>query len=426
MQQRSLAEWLRWQETLNPLEIDLGLDRVRAVADRLDFRPPPGSVFLIAGTNGKGSVVNTLHQVCHEQGVVTGTYTSPHLSRYNERVCIAGSPVDDAQFVAAFDAIEAVRGELPLTYFEYGTLAAFWILSRAAVDVWIIEVGLGGRLDATNIIEPDFSLITTIDFDHQTFLGNTLAAIATEKAGILRAAGQGFFGDNEVPLAISSKAEDLELALQRQGHEFGFVIAADGWAFYSHSVQLQDLPLPPGNPRVQLQNQSLALAALAAWRPDLLVDRPAVQRALQQAIPEGRFQRHNTSDAGGISKSLEWVLDVGHNPQALSALSASVAALSPKPTTAVLGMLADKDVAAVVSRFGSLVNLWVVTDVGSQRGQSAQSLAAKLSMLGVRPVIEPEIEQALLHAIAATPEDGRILVFGSFFVVGPAMQWLGL
>jgi dihydrofolate synthase / folylpolyglutamate synthase len=426
MQQRSLAEWLRWQETLNPLEIDLGLDRVRKVADRLDLQPPLGSVFLIAGTNGKGSVVNTLQQVCYEQGLVTGTYTSPHLSRYNERVCISGRPVADAEFVAAFDAIEAVRGELPLTYFEFGTLAAFWILSRSAADVWIIEVGLGGRLDATNILEPDFSLITTIDFDHQAFLGNTLEAIAAEKAGILRATGHGFFGDTQVPLAISAAAERLHLKLQRQGHEFGFVPATQSWAFYSQSAQLQDLPLPPGSPAVQLQNQSLALAALAAWRPELLADVPAVRRALKRAIPPGRFQVHNSSAAGGVSKALEWVLDVGHNPQALSALSANVAAMPHKPMTVVLGMLADKDVTSVVSRFAGLIDCWIVTDVGSQRGQTAEVLAAKLSALGLNPAIEPELDKALLQAIAGSPEHGRILVFGSFFVVGPAMEWLGL
>jgi dihydrofolate synthase/folylpolyglutamate synthase len=426
MQQRSLAEWLRWQETLNPLEIDLGLDRVRAVAEQLNLMPPPGSVFLIAGTNGKGSVVNTLHHLCHEQGLVTGSYTSPHLYHYNERVCISGKPVDDALFVAAFDAIEAVRGSLPLTYFEFGTLAAFWILSRRAVDVWIIEVGLGGRLDATNIIEPDFSLITTIDFDHQTFLGDTLEAIAGEKAGILRAAGEGFFGDTEVPAAIAAKANDLEIVLQRQGYEFGFEIADDGWAFYSPQLNLHDLPLPPGSPTVQLQNQSLALAALAAWRPELLANLPAVRRALQRAIPRGRFQLHNTSAVSGVQKSLEWVLDVGHNPQALSALSANVEALPLKPTTAVLGMLADKDVAAVVARFAGLVGRWIVTDVGSQRGQSAEVLGAKLKALGVTPVIEADIACALSRAAEESPENGRILVFGSFFVVGPAMQWLGL
>jgi len=426
MQQMSLAEWLRWQETLNPLEIDLGLDRVRAVADQLDLTPPSGSVFLIAGTNGKGSVVNTLHQLCHEQGLVTGTYTSPHLYRYNERVCISGQPVEDEQFVAAFAAIEAVRGELQLTYFEYGTLAAFWILSRTAVDVWIIEVGLGGRLDATNILEPDFSLITTIDFDHQAFLGDTLEAIAAEKAGILRAAGQGFFGDIAVPAAISSKAERLQLALQRQGHEFGFVMAEDGWAFYSQHLHLHDLPLPPGSPTVQLYNQSLSLAALAAWRPGLLADVPAVRRALYRAIPKGRFQIHNTSIAGGAQKSLEWVLDVAHNPQALSALSANVAALPQKPTTAVLGMLADKDVSAVVTRFAGIVDRWIVTDVGSQRGQTAEMLAAKLKAFGLTPVIEANIDRALSRAAADSLDDGRVLVFGSFFVVGPAMQWLGL
>ncbi|MFT4590798.1 MAG: dihydrofolate synthase/folylpolyglutamate synthase [Gammaproteobacteria bacterium] len=426
MSQRSLAEWLCWQETLNPLEIDLGLDRVREVAERLNLRPPEGSVFLVAGTNGKGSVVSALHAVCHGQGLRTGTYTSPHLLRYNERVCLSGEPVADQQFVDAFEAIEAVRGELPLTYFEYGTLAAFWILSRVPVDVWIIEVGLGGRLDATNVIEPDFSLITTIDFDHQLFLGTTLAEIAREKAGVLRGAGYGFFGDPNMPATIADVADGLRANLHRQEVDFGFKIDGASWSFWGAGLQMKGLPLPLGCPQVQLQNQSLALAAIEAWRPGLLDDSAAVARALVGSIPAGRFQTLATNDAGGITKALEWVLDVGHNPQALRVLAQNLDALPPRRLTAVLGMLADKDVGAIVEAFAGRVERWIVTDVSSARGQSARVLAEKLNALGIDAHIEPIHAAAFAQAVETTPEGGRILVFGSFFVVGPAMQWLGM
>ena len=426
MSQRSLAEWLCWQETLNPLEIDLGLDRVREVAERLNLRPPEGSVFLIAGTNGKGSVVSALQAVCHGQGLRTGTYTSPHLLRYNERVCLSGEPVADQQFVDAFEAIEAVRGELPLTYFEYGTLAAFWILSRVPVDVWIIEVGLGGRLDATNVIEPDFSLITTIDFDHQLFLGTTLAEIAREKAGVLRGAGYGFFGDPNMPATIADVADGLRANLHRQGVDFGFKVDAASWSFWGAGLEMKGLPLPLGCPQIQLQNQSLALAAIEAWRPGLLDDSAAVARALVGSIPAGRFQTLATNDAGGITKALEWVLDVGHNPQALRVLAQNLDALPPRRLTAVLGMLADKDVGAIVEAFAGRVERWIVTDVSSARGQSARVLAEKLNALGVDAHIEPIHAAAFAQAVETTPEGGRILVFGSFFVVGPAMQWLGM
>jgi len=426
MSQRSLAEWLCWQESLNPLEIDLGLDRVRQLAEHLNLKPPEGSVFLVAGTNGKGSVVSALHAVCYGQGLKTGTYTSPHLLRYNERVCVSGKPVADQQFVDAFEAIEAVRGEIPLTYFEYGTLAAFWILSRVPVDVWIIEVGLGGRLDATNVIEPDFSLITTIDFDHQLFLGTTLAEIAREKAGIFRRAGYGFFGDPNMPATIADVADDLKADLHRQGVDFGFKLDAASWSFWSAGVEMKGLPLPVGCPQVQLQNQSLVLAAIEAWRPGLLDDSAAVARALADSIPAGRFHRLATDEAGGVRKNLEWVLDVGHNPQALRALIESMNGLPPCSLTAVLGMLADKDVGAIVEAFAGRVDRWIVTDVSSVRGQSASALSEKLNALGVDAYIEPIHAAAFAQAVETTPEGGRILVFGSFFVVGPAMQWLGM
>lgn len=426
MSQRSLAEWLCWQESLNPLEIDLGLDRVREVAERLNLSPPEGSVFLVAGTNGKGSVVSALHAVCHGQGLITGSYTSPHLLRYNERVCLSGKPVADQQFIDAFEAIEAVRGELPLTYFEYGTLAAFWILSRVPVDVWIIEVGLGGRLDATNVIEPDFSLITTIDFDHQLFLGTTLAEIAREKAGVLRGSGDGFFGDPNMPATIADVADGLRANLHRQGVDFGFKVDVASWSFWGAGLEIKGLPLPLGCPQTQLQNQSLALAAIEAWRPGLLDDSAAVARALVGSIPAGRFQTLATKNAGGITKALEWVLDVGHNPQAMRVLAENLDALPARPVTAVLGILADKDVGAIAEVFAGRIERWIVTDVSNARGQSARVLSEKLSALGVDAHIEPIHAAAFAQAVEKTPEGGRILVFGSFFVVGPAMLWLGM
>ncbi len=427
MQQRSLADWLCWQETLNPLEIDLGLDRVRAVAARMELQPPQGSVFLVAGTNGKGSVVRSLECICRANGLKTGTYTSPHLFTYNERVCVSGDAASDDQFIDAFVAIEELRGDLPLTYFEYGTLAAFKILSDARVDVWIIEVGLGGRLDATNIIEPDFSLITTIDYDHQSFLGDTLPEIAREKAGILRAKGQGFFGDYEVPESIAQVADSLSLSVRTQGDDFGFEVVGDSWIFAGETVRIDGLPLPPGNPEVQLKNQSLALAALEAWRPELLADKARLSAALETAVPEGRFQILSKQHGpAGASKRLQWILDVGHNPQAMRALEANLDALPAQPTTLVLGMLADKDVAAVVASLKARVERWIVTDVAAGRGQAAATLANKLAAHGVTAEIVADNAEAFQLARDTAPADSRILVCGSFFVVGPAMQWLSM
>ena len=229
MQSKSLAEWLAWQETLSPVEIDLGLERVQIVAARMPLQVPVGRVFVVAGTNGKGTCSTVLATVLNAAGFRTGLYTSPHLHRYNERVAVDGHCATDQELVAAFEAIEAVRGDVPLTYFEFGTLAALFVFSTRQCSAWVLEVGLGGRLDAVNAVTADFSVITTVDLDHQQWLGDTIEQIAAEKAGIMRSQKPAFYGDIPVPLAVSNHAAEIGAPLACLGQDFRAGGTAGGW-----------------------------------------------------------------------------------------------------------------------------------------------------------------------------------------------------
>jgi len=415
----TLAEWLSWQEALNPVEIDLGLERIRAVADRLSLQQPDGGVFLVAGTNGKGSVVSALMSLLQASGYRAGSYTSPHLINYNERVMLGITPATDGQLIHAFEQVEAARGDADLTYFEFGTLAAFVVLSEAQLDAWVVEVGLGGRLDATNILDPDVSLITTIALDHQEYLGDTIDAIAREKAGIMRAGKPVLFGDPAMPPAIGDVAAASGAALLRAGSDFEALIDAGSWCFRMNDAQLDGLHLPPGEPQVQCRNRALALAAFMRFAPDWRRHAGSVDAALD-VLPPGRFQ---IVDDGG--RNLQWVLDVGHNVQALDALAANLQALDKRPQTLVFGMLGDKDVDAAGALLSPLVQRCIVTDVGGARGQTAAALAGRLEASGMRAVeAVAAIDDALARAVELTPAGGRIVVSGSFFVVGPALEWL--
>lgn len=418
MSKRSLAEWLAWQETLNPVEIDLGLDRVRAVADKLSLQQPDRGVFFVAGTNGKGSVVAALNSLLGAAGLSVGTYTSPHLLRYNERVCINNEPVTDGILVKAFEAIDAVRGDHSLTYFEYGTLAAFLILSESNLDAWVVEVGLGGRLDATNVLEPDVSLITTIALDHEAWLGNTVEAIAREKAGIMRAGKPVLYGDPTACPTIVEEAQRYGASLLTQGDDFGFSAGDSDWTFNGCSGRIEGLSLPVGASVVQLQNRSLALAAVEQVRPAILQNHQLVRRALNAPLPPGRFHQV-------VRGEHEWILDVGHNPQAIAVLAENLAGLPDAPLTVVMGMLEDKQAEAAAKTLAGCANRWIVVTTGGGRGQSAENLAARLAAVGIQDVTPVAASSdAFEIAEAITPAGGRILVCGSFFIVGPALGWL--
>lgn len=416
----SLAEWLAWLEQLSPVEINLGLERVETVFARLDLRRP-GLVLHVAGTNGKGSSVEMLRSIFLAAGNTVGAYTSPHLIHYNERIRINDDYASDADIVAAFERVEACRGDLPLTYFEFATLAGAAVLDAANVEVGIFEIGLGGRLDAVNAIEPDGGIITNISRDHVDWLGHDLESIAAEKAGIMRTAKPFVFGARESFAAIDRRAAEIGANLLRAGIDFDFKRnAKDSWAWSGQRVRLDHLPMPVLAGDFQLQNAAAVLALLEALGRDDLLQQELIGKAFAALRLPGRFQR--------INKGCEWLVDVAHNEGGAQVLAQT---LAEQPvagrTIAVIGVLADKDVSAIIKPLLAKVDEWIAVTPEGPRALAAAKLGAQIALQGNRPVLIADSIAAGLSAAAcrATGSD-RVLVCGSFHTVGPALTWLAI
>lgn len=422
----SVADWLRWQESLHPRPIDMGLDRVRAVFGRLGLKPPAGRVILVGGTNGKGSTITLLHDCLRAAGGNPGLYTSPHLVRYNERIRIDDRPVTDAALVRAFERVEAARHSVPLTYFEFGTLAALVSFAAAGCDTWLLEVGLGGRLDAVNVLDADLALITTIGLDHQEWLGHSIEAIAGEKAGILRNGKLALYGNAPVPAAILARAESLGADLQTYGADFGY--ARDGaggdWHWHGESHRFDGLRAPAHWTSAQFRNATLALAALARLTPTVPLTAAFLNPVLLRSSPAGRFQV--------VRREHEWILDVAHNPQAAAVLREQLGTLpappgGPRDVTVVTALLADKAIAEFVAELSPAAGRWIISGVDDPRASSEAGMRAAMAAAGVHAVTwEPRPAAAFEHARQVTAAGGRIVVCGSFRIVAPALQWLGL
>lgn len=424
---KTLADWLPWLETLSPREIVLGLERVQAVLSRLDLARPR-LVINVAGTNGKGSSVAMLESLLRRDGRRTGCYTSPHVHRYNERMRIDGEEATDQQIIAALERVEDVRGDVPLTYFEFGTLAALVTFADAGADTLILEVGMGGRLDAVNAVEPHACLITNISLDHCAWLGNDVEAIAVEKAGIMRSARPVVFAATNPPHAIVRHAHDIGADLFLAGEHFRYSLSDSGedWNWHGMATELHALRRPTvagkmstGN--IQLQNAAGALALLEAVSLTQLLNNQAVDDAFADLRIEGRFHC--------IERPKKWLLDVAHNAAAASVLADSLAAMpdfaSHGKVVAVVGMLADKDVAAVVAPLQPLVDRWIAVTVPGNRAEPAARLAQKIANACGQPcLVEADIAAALQIADECSDDDDLVLVTGSFYIVGPAIRWL--
>jgi len=415
----SLDDWLPWLETLSPREIDLGLDRVDIVLEKLNL-PRAERVISVAGTNGKGSSVAMLEALLANAGYKTACYTSPHVLRYNERIRIDGLAASDDEIIAAFERVQAARGDVPLTYFEFGTLAALVAFADAGADTLILEVGMGGRLDAVNAVEPDACLITNVALDHMAWLGSDIESIAREKAGIMRRNKPAVFGGSSVPHAIVEHAASVGANLRIAGQEFGYQKnqAAGSWSWYGREHRLSDLRPPALTAEVQYQNAAAVLATIEAMGLEELLTAGHVNDALGKLALVGRFQV--------IQSRRTWVLDVAHNPAAAAVLAESLAGLSHKGRiTVVVGMLADKDVPAVVGALSDLVDAWIAVPVEGPRAEPAPVLAQKIANRTGKPCrIENAIPEALESADRRASTDELIVVTGSFHVVGPALEWL--
>ena len=410
---RSLDQWLAYQLGTHPQPIAMGLERVRLVAERLQLERLPCPVITVGGTNGKGSTVAYIEAIARVSGYRVGAFTSPHFLRYNERIRIDGAEVSDAELIDAFEAIETARAETPLTYFEFGTLAALFLFARAGLDLAVLEVGLGGRLDAVNLIDADVAVITTVDLDHQAYLGNDRESIGFEKAGIMRAGRPCILGEKDPPSSVLRHAYENGVYCIRAYSDYLIDRFESHWVWREPGFSL-DLPYPQLQAPAQIQNAACAIAALRA--SSLIVPDAAWVAGVAEARITGRLQCWRTDP--------EVILDVAHNPQSVAQLEDWLQ-INPKPTVAVFSALKDKDIAGMVARLAPFIGFWHVAvlsepaDRVMTAGDWQQKLSAALPASVYR--IHPDVASAYAAALAENSGQ-RILVFGSFHTLEAVMR----
>jgi dihydrofolate synthase/folylpolyglutamate synthase len=418
----TLSDWLAHCEQLHPKNIDMGLERVRAVADRMQIRFDC-PVITVAGTNGKGSTCAMLESILLQAGYRTGVYTSPHLVHFEERLRLSGEAVDASKLIAAFARVESARGlnglETSLTYFEFSTLAILDVMAHAKLDVVILEVGLGGRLDAVNIIDPDCAVITSVDIDHTEFLGADRESIGYEKAGIMRTGRPVVVSDPMPPQSVLDRALEVGADLWRFGLDFNVSGDKQQWGWAGRGRRYSGLAYPALRGANQLVNAAGVLAALAAVRERLPITAQAVRNGLAFVELPGRFQI--------IPGQPTLVLDVAHNPHSVAALAANLDAMGYFPTThAVFGAMADKDLAPMLAKVNPLIDRWYFTDLPTARAESGDGLLRKWQASNPRKEASasayPDPQAALQAAINAADPTDRIVVFGSFYTVGGILK----
>ncbi len=415
-----LTDWLRWQESLHPRAIDLDLARLGQVMDRLDLGRPAPWVISVGGTNGKGSCSIMLEAILRAAGQRVGTYLSPHLLRYNERIRIDGVMIDDAALCQAFARIDAARGDISLTYFEFGTLAALLLFAEAGLDAAVLEVGLGGRLDAVNAVDADLALITSIQMDHMEWLGSTRDAIGREKAGIARPGRPVVCADPQPPSGFLQAVADS--VLYRSGIDYHWrQESATSWHWHDGQREFNELPLPALPGSFQLGNAAAVIQALCLLQDQggLSITREAIGHGLRRAQLPGRFQR--------LPGPVECIVDVAHNPAAAQSLLENLAQQPAGRRYTVLGMLADKDVEAFAAILDTQTDYWLLGGLGGDRGLDAQTLAGRLASVvpAAKMRICSTVAEAFQQARAMAVPGDRILVTGSFHTVAEVLTAQG-
>ncbi|MEQ1635666.1 MAG: bifunctional tetrahydrofolate synthase/dihydrofolate synthase [Methylococcales bacterium] len=416
----TLSGWLKWQEGFHSQVIDLGLERVNAVFTRLMPTGCQLPTLTVAGTNGKGSCIALLDTIYQAQGYRVGAYTSPHILKYNERISINGQPVPDDVICAAFERIEACREGVSLSYFEFSTLAALYIFSQANLDVQLLEVGLGGRLDAVNIVDADVAIISSIGIDHSDWLGETREAIALEKAGIFRAGVPAIIGDPSPPDTLLQAAKECGADLYCIDQHFHYQCATDYWAWQGKQESYLTLPFPALKGAHQFLNAAAVLAAIEQMQSRLPVNERAICLGLMGVNLKGRFQF--------IDAEVPVLLDVGHNPQAVGTLFEYLTEVFPhKRLHAVFAMMKDKDIRAVVNIMQPLVQDWFIAPLDNPRAATTPMLEAVFKEFGITRFMGDfmDFKSALKQALRCSKADDLIVVFGSFFLVSAYLTEFG-
>lgn len=416
---RTLSEWLDWQEKLHLSSIDLGLDRVRQVAASMAITKLSMPVITIAGTNGKGSTVAILNSIYRAGDYTTGCYTSPHLLNYNERICIDGSQASNADLCEAFEAIDTARGEISLTYFEFGTLAAAYLFQKHKVDVAIFEVGLGGRLDAVNLWDADIALITNIGIDHIDWLGDDREQIGVEKSGIMRQGRTVICGDTNPTATMRSEANRIGANLLQQGLDFSWSESCvkQSWTYQLASDQPITYPTPALRGQFQLNNAAAAITLVKHFQAQLPLFDQQISKGLKKAAVLGRLQK--------LADSPELLVDVAHNPQSATALGNY---LSDNPikgrTVALFSALIDKDLEGIIKPVSRYFEEWHIVQLDGPRAYQNKQLDIALSELGIQKPIKSHtnFKTALKSLRNDLKPPDRIVAFGSFLVVSGVMQ----
>ena len=418
MKRLNLSDWLEYQQGLNSKEIDLNLTRVEEVYNVLNITLPKDNIFLVGGTNGKGTTVALLEDMLIQKGLKTGVYTSPHLINYNERVCVDKNPLSDKELVNSFEKIEQFRGTVPLTYFEFGTLAAFHLLAMHECDAWIIEVGLGGRLDATNIIQSDVSIITNIDLDHQEFLGDSIEEIAYEKAGIAKSNKLMIYGDTVAAPIIEKQANLVDAKLVLRDREFSIQKEANQFSWVGVEHTIKAIQIPEHWAQGEINNLATSLAAIESYNSSLLPTTEMLNNILKDFFIPGRFEL--------IKSGTNWVLDVAHNPAAAKNFRKRLSTLNIKQNnTMIFSMMKDKNLDLFINVFKDIISDWIVCKMNTERSYTTLELEKKLAGLGIDNIkVMESTEEAFKYVENLEPISDNIIVSGSFELVGPAKQYL--
>ena len=413
----TVNEWLDWQQTVHPLNIDFKLERILSVYEKLNISSIAKKVITVAGTNGKGSTVSFLESILSNMNYNVGTFTSPHILKYNERIKINQKEIDDESLLDVFELIDKKRGSTTLTYFEFATLSAFYLFSKSDLDVAVLEVGLGGRLDATNIIDSDISIITSIGIDHTEFLGSTIDSIALEKAGVMRPFKKSIFAQDKPPAALFQYAKNNSVNLLVHNNDYSVTRNAKTWGIKSKNITIENIPNLKMIGDYQYNYAAASTMALAEILPECISDDNQTKEALCNTQISGRFQY--------LKKSPDIILDVAHNEDASKSLARNIKNIGYKKIIAVLGILADKDVYSIVEPFSSFINHWHIGTIDSERGMNSDEIKYRINSLFKNSLsisTYSSISSAFISAINSQDNDTLILAYGSFYTVSEVLK----